>query len=164
MQLSLILAADVNHAIGKGGKLPWHLPEDLKFFKKMTDGKPIIMGRKTYESIGRPLPNRTNIVLTRDESFSATGVLTVNSKEEALELAAKNLGETDEAMVIGGAEIYNMFLPEAHRIYLTRVYTEVKGADAHFPIDDHAWHQVEMERHENEPDGLNFTFFTLERK
>ncbi len=117
-----------DRVIGKDGKLPWNLPEDLKFFKKTTLGYPIVMGRKTFESIGRPLPKRTNIVITRDKNWSAKGVLTINSPEELVNL---NL-EADQAFIIGGAEIYKEFLEKMDSIIITHVKSHYKG-DTHFP-------------------------------
>src|SRR5690606_5173790 len=130
MKLALIVAAATNNVIGLNNQLPWHLPQDLKYFKATTLGKPIIMGRKTYESIGRPLPGRTNIVITRQQSWQAgAGVLVAHDINRALELARDAVGADSgaEAMVIGGAEIYLSCLPQADRIYLTRIEKEVKG-------------------------------------
>jgi len=135
--ISLIVAASKNNVIGNGGELPWRLSDDLKRFKAVTMGKPIVMGRKTFESIGRPLPGRQNIVTTHQESFLADGCDVVQSIEQAVEVA----GAAEEIMVIGGSQIYAAFLPIADRIYLTRVHTEVEG-DALFPIlDESEWRQ-----------------------
>src|ERR1700758_5269804 len=112
--VSLIVAMAQNGVIGRGNALPWRLPEDLRRFRESTLGKPILMGRKTFESIGRPLPGRTNLVLTRDRSWSAHGVIVVHSVEEALTQA----GSSDELVAIGGAEIFRLVLPFARRIYL----------------------------------------------
>lgn len=144
MKLAIIVAASRNGVIGRNNQLPWHLPQDLKYFKAVTFGKPVIMGRKTYESIGRPLPGRTNIVITRDAQWSAVeGVIVVNSVEKALGEAQKVLGEAlspiNEAMVIGGAEIYRLTLGVADKVYLTRVNCDVEG-DAWFPsLDQDCW-------------------------
>ena len=133
MKLALIVAAAANGVIGRNNQLPWHLPEDLQYFKARTLGKPIIMGRKTYESIGRPLPGRPNIVVTRNSQWQAPGVHAVGGLKEALELAATLVAGADaEVMVIGGAELYKLALPMADRIYLTRLGVEVEG-DAFFP-------------------------------
>jgi dihydrofolate reductase len=133
--ISLIVAASTNNVIGAGGDLPWRLSADLKRFKALTMGKPIVMGRKTYESIGRPLPGRQNIVITRQEDFVAEGCDVVASPEAAIAAA----GEADEVMIIGGSHIYAAFLPVADRIYLTRVHADVAG-DAHLPaINDREW-------------------------
>lgn len=137
MKLSLIVATAKNNAIGRNNELPWHLPQDLKYFKSVTLGKPVIMGRKTFESIGKPLPGRTNIVVTRQKNWSVAGVLVAKSVEEALDIAQQFRGEqsslADEVMVIGGAEIYRHALPIADRVYLTKIDIDVDGADAFFP-------------------------------
>ncbi|MGB0712014.1 MAG: type 3 dihydrofolate reductase [Gammaproteobacteria bacterium] len=127
--LTLIAAMDKNRVIGRGNELPWHLPADLRHFKNVTSGKPVVMGRKTYQSIGRPLPNRTNIVMTRQPGFAADGILVAETTDAAIALA----DGADEIMVIGGEQVYTLFLPLAHRMLLTRVEAEVTGGDAHFP-------------------------------
>lgn len=136
MKLSLIVAAANNNVIGRNNELPWHLPQDLKYFKSVTLGKPVIMGRKTFESIGKPLPGRTNIVITRQPDWKFSGVLVAQSVEEAIEIAGQFRAEqnqvSDEVMVIGGAEIYRHALPMADRVYLTRIEKNIEG-DAHFP-------------------------------
>ena len=129
--ISLIVAMAQNGVIGRDNSLPWRLPEDLKRFRAFTLGKPILMGRKTFESLGRPLPGRTNLVLTRDRSWFADGVIVVHSIEAALMQAASS----DELVVIGGAEIYRLVLPVARRIYLTHVHADVPG-DITFPEFD----------------------------
>jgi dihydrofolate reductase len=136
MKLAIIVAAAKNGVIGHNNQLPWHLPQDLKYFKSVTFGKPVIMGRKTYESIGKPLPGRTNIVVTRSKDWVAVdGVIVTNSFEQALSEAEKVLSSDTqslgEVMVIGGAEIYRTALRFADRIYLTRVDLEPEG-DATF--------------------------------
>ncbi|MGB1807719.1 MAG: dihydrofolate reductase [Porticoccaceae bacterium] len=144
MKLSLIVAVSRNGVIGIDNQLPWHLPEDLKYFKSVTMGKPLIMGRKTYDSIGRPLPGRTNIVVTRDPSWQAPGVDVAQSLEVALQLgqSACEAAGADEIMVIGGEQIYRMTLPAADRLYLTQVDAEVEG-DAFFPeVDFSQWQQI----------------------
>ena len=137
MKLSLIVATAHNNVIGRNNELPWHLPQDLKYFKSVTLGKPIIMGRKTFESIGKPLPGRTNIVVTRQKNWSFAGVLVAKSVEEALEIGKQFCNEqgkhAEEVMVIGGAEIYRHALSLADRIYLTRIDVSIEGADAYFP-------------------------------
>jgi dihydrofolate reductase len=146
MKLSLIVAVSRNGVIGLNNQLPWHLPEDLKYFKSVTMGKPIVMGRKTYDSIGRPLPGRTNIVITRDPAWHAPGVEVAQSLEAALALGKKacEAAGAEEIMVIGGEQIYRMCIENADRLYLTQVDAEVEG-DAFFPgIDLNAWHQVDM--------------------
>jgi dihydrofolate reductase len=145
MKLSLIVAVSRNGVIGANNALPWHLPEDLKYFKSVTMGKPIIMGRKTYDSIGRPLPGRTNIVITRNISWSAEGVVVAQTLAQALALGEKACAAdgADEIVVIGGAQIYNETLPAAHRLYLTEVDADIEG-DVFFPvINSGEWKQVE---------------------
>lgn len=132
--ISLIAALDRNHAIGRGNALPWHLPEDLKRFKALTLGKPILMGRKTAESLGRALPGRTNLVLTRSGQVPFAGMTAVASLDQALQ----HCGDAPELMVIGGGEVYALALPLAQVMYLTHVETEVAGADAWFPAFDPA--------------------------
>lgn len=145
MKLALIVAAATNNVIGLNNQLPWHLPQDLKYFKAKTLGKPIVMGRKTYESIGRPLPGRTNIVITRQQGWRADpDVLIAHNIDQALELARDLVGaESDaEVMVIGGAEIYRNCLPQADRVYLTRIEKDVEG-DAYFPsLPEGEWQQT----------------------
>jgi dihydrofolate reductase len=126
--LSMIVAHANNRIIGKDNDMPWHLPADLAYFKKTTLGKPIIMGRKTYESIGRPLPGRQNIVISRDENYQAEGVDTATSVEQALRLA----GDIEEVMVIGGGAIYTHCLPFANRLYITHIKANIEG-DTQFP-------------------------------
>ena len=144
MKLSIIVAAAKNGVIGRNNQLPWHLPQDLKYFKSVTLGKPVIMGRKTYESIGKPLPGRINIVVTRNKDwFAASGLVVANSFEQGLLEAQKvlNTGSlaSDEVMVIGGAEIYRAALGLADRIYLTRVDVTPEG-DAFFaPLKESEW-------------------------
>ena len=128
MRVSLIVAMDRRGVIGADGKLPWHLPADLKHFKAVTMGKPIVMGRKTHASIGRVLPGRENIVLTRDRDYVAPGCTVLHSVEAVL----AHSSTADEIMVMGGTEVYSRFLPRAGRIYLTQVHADVKG-DTYFP-------------------------------
>ena len=127
-QLSLIVAMDENRLIGSGNRLPWHLPADLAYFKRTTMGKPIVMGRKTYESIGRPLPGRRNIVVSRDSGFGAAGVEVVAGIDSAIDLCAG----VDEVMLIGGASLYRQTLPRADRLYLTLIHHVFEG-DTWFP-------------------------------
>ena len=146
MKLSLIVAAAQNNVIGNNNQLPWHLPQDLKYFKATTLGKPIVMGRKTFESIGRPLPGRTNIVITRQQDWSAPGVLRAQTVEQAIALGQQLRDENQqpiaEVMVIGGAEIYRHALPIADRVYLTRVHADVEG-DAYFSeLPDDQWQKI----------------------
>lgn len=161
MKLSLIVAMSDNRVIGRAGGLPWHLSADLRRFKRLTMGHFLLMGRKTYESIGRPLPGRTSIVITRQSDYQVpAGVLLARSLEEALQMVR---GE-EEVFVIGGGEIYEQTLPLAARLYVTRVHAMVEG-DTYFPtFDEQAWQIVEHSRHE--PDQKNaypYSFVTLER-
>jgi len=130
--ISLVAAMAKNRVIGKDNQMPWHLPADLQHFKNVTMGKPIIMGRKTFESIGRALPGRRNIVITSNPDFSAEGCETASSFEQALKLVA----EVEEVMVIGGGSLYQQTLPLADRLYLTFIALEVDG-DTHFPQYQH---------------------------
>jgi dihydrofolate reductase len=160
--ISLIDAMAQNGVIGRGNSLPWRrLPDDLRRFKEFTLGKPVLMGRKTFESIGRPLPGRANLVLTRDRSWFANGVIAVHSVEEAL-LQTRTC---DEVVAIGGAEIYRLLLPYARRIYLTHVHADVAG-DSYFPaFDSTQWDDVECRSHPaDERHAYPLTFVTLERR
>ena len=133
--LSLIVALSENYVIGREGQLPWHLSADLKRFKKLTMGHHIVMGRKTYDSIGRQLPGRTSVVLTRQTDWSVEGVLTATDLETALELA----GDDEEVFIIGGSQIYQLALPLVERLYVTRVQASVSG-DTYFPeITSEQW-------------------------
>jgi dihydrofolate reductase len=133
--ISFVVAMDDNRAIGKDNDLPWYLPNDLKHFKKTTMGKPIVMGRKTYESIGKPLPGRENIVVTRDQSYEAEGTTIVHSVDEVLQMNA-------EICVIGGTEIFKMFLPVADRLYITEIH-HTFDADTYFPeLNDNEWKEL----------------------
>jgi dihydrofolate reductase len=136
----LIVAASTNNVIGASGDLPWRLSADLKRFKELTMGKPIVMGRKTYDSIGRPLPGRQNIVVTRQTDYRPEGCTVVTSTEDALAAA----GDAPEVMIIGGGHIYQAFMPMADRIYLTRVHAEIEG-DTFLPgIDDAEWQEESL--------------------
>jgi len=159
--ISLIAAMASNRVIGINNTLPWHLPADFKHFKAVTMGKPILMGRKTYESIGRPLPGRTNIIITNNPSYTAEGCHVVNSIEQALTLT----NDDAEIMVIGGASFYQQTLPIAQRIYLTIIHHDFEG-DAHFvEYDESIWREVE--RNDFQPDEKNrypYSFLTLEKQ
>ena len=159
--ISLIVAMAQNGVIGRDNSMPWRLPEDLKRFRAFTLGRPILMGRKTFESIGRPLEGRTNLVLTRDRSWFAPGVIVVHSVEEALTQASAS----DELVVIGGAEIYRLVLPFARRIYLTHVHADVQG-DITFPeFDPTQWADVEYSSQPADDEhAYPVTFVTLERR
>ncbi|HHM20955.1 MAG TPA: dihydrofolate reductase [Bacteroidetes bacterium] len=162
MIISAIVATAKNNVIGQDNGIPWYLPADLKYFKKTTLGHHIIMGRKSFLSIGRPLPKRTNIVVSRNPFFTASGCLIAASVEEALDIAKKN-GE-EEVFIIGGGQIYKHSLPLLHRIYLTEVDVEVEG-DVFFPtLKEEEW--IETERKARQPDEKNkyaYVFRVLER-
>ena len=164
--ISLIVAMAKNRVIGRGNTLPWKLSGDMKFFKQTTMGKPVIMGRKTYESIGKPLAGRANLVLTRNPDFEVEGVEHVEDIKVALK-AGRMVAEitgTEEVMVIGGTQIYEAFLPEADRIYLTEVDLEVEG-DAFFPELGPEWKEVDRsEVKTDEKSGVKFSFVILERQ
>ncbi|MEJ2603290.1 MAG: dihydrofolate reductase [Gammaproteobacteria bacterium] len=159
--VSLVVAAAANDVIGVDNRLPWHLPEDLQHFRRLTMGKPVVMGRRTHESIGRALPGRRNIVLSRDPRYGAEGCETAVAFDEALALA----GDVPEVMVIGGAALYREALPQARRIYLTRLHRPFEG-DTRFPrLDNSDWRAVDRE--DVAPAGdrdFGFSYLTLERR
>jgi dihydrofolate reductase len=164
MKIALVVAVSQNNVIGRENQLPWHLPEDLQYFKSVTMGKPILMGRKTFDSIGRPLPGRKNIVITRDLEWNAEGVEVVYSVDDALAAGADAcaVANSDEIMIIGGAQIYRDCLPIADRLYLTRVEAEIEG-DAFFPdIDIKQWQKI-AEKIPKEIDKYSYCFQVLER-
>jgi len=140
--VTLIVAVAENDVIGRDNALPWHLPEDLRRFKRLTMGKPIVMGRKTYESIGKPLPGRLNVVLTRDANYQRDGVTVVHDVDAALAAAAG----AAEVMVIGGAELFRLLLPRSMRIHLTRVHGNIDGDIRWQPLDAR-WHRTAAEEH-----------------
>jgi dihydrofolate reductase len=161
MRISLIVAMDRNGVIGAAGRLPWRLPADLRRFKAITMGKPIVMGRRTHESIGRPLPGRENIVMTRDRDFRAPGCTILHGVDAVLE----HCRGAEEIMIMGGAELYRQLLPKADRIYLTEVNASVAG-DTYFPAWDRAsWREIS--RQPFAADGANQysgSFVVLERR
>jgi len=160
--LSLIVATAENNVIGKANTMPWHLPADLAYFKKTTLGKPIIMGRKTFESIGRPLPNRQNIVVTRDVSYQAEGIDIVDSIEKALSLVS----EAEEVMVIGGGTVYQSCLAQADRLYITHIHAKIEG-DTYFPDYDREndWKKVCCESYQaDERNAYNMDFCVYQRQ
>jgi len=167
VKLALVWAMARNRVIGRNNALPWHLPEDLKFFKRVTMGKPIIMGRKTWESIGRPLPGRCNIVISRNQDFKADGIAAVSSLQQAISLAGQiSLRDgVDEVCVIGGAEIYHQALPLADRLYLTQVHADVEG-DTFFPeFDLSQWQEVEREDFSaSSANPCDYSFLVLEKR
>jgi dihydrofolate reductase len=159
--LALVVAAARNGVIGQGNALPWHLPEDLRHFKRLTLGAPILMGRRTWDSIGRPLPGRRNLVLTRDRAFRAEGAEAVHSLAEAQQAAAG----APRLMVIGGAELYRLALPAARLLYLTEVDAEVDG-DVRFPaFRREEWRELGREAHPADArHAYPYSFVTLERQ
>lgn len=161
--LSMIAAADEANVIGGGNKLLWKLPLDFAHMKELTMGKPLIMGRKTHESIGRPLPGRLNIVVTRDPAKDFAGCIAVGSLEEGIEAARASGAE--EAVIFGGEQLYRLAMPLVDKIYLTRVHARVEGGDTFFPeIPMEQWALVSSERHEADADHAHaFTFETYER-
>lgn len=166
MRISLIVATDENWVIGLDNKMPWHLPADLKYFKNVTMNKPVIMGRKTFESIGKPLPGRKNIVITRQKDWCADGVTIAASFDEALQFGASFAlnDKSEEVMVIGGAQIYKEALPKAQRVYLTRIHAKFVGDTAFPELDENEWSEVE--RNFNNADASNhydYSFIVLDR-
>ncbi|NBB31499.1 dihydrofolate reductase [Cellulophaga sp. BC115SP] len=163
MKLSIIVATAEQGVIGKDNQLIWHLPEDLKMFRRLTTGHVIIMGRKTFESIGKPLPNRTSIIISRNTDYQVEGCIVVGSLEEAIE-KAKEI-ESEEAFIIGGAQIYALALDMADTVYLTQVHHNFEG-DVFFPVlDTNIW--TETERKSFQPDEKHayaFDFVTLEKR
>lgn len=159
-QISIVVAVSENNAIGKDNQLLWHLPADLKHFKEITSGNTIIMGRKTYDSVGRPLPNRRNIVITRSTELQMPNVEVVNTLEAALSLCE----DENEVFIIGGAEIYKHALQFTNRIYLTTVH-QTYGADVFFPeLNREEWKEINKEYHPaDEKNSVAYTFSTLER-
>ena len=166
MKTAIVVAVAENGVIGRNNALPWRLPEDLKYFKRVTMGHPIIMGRKTFTSIGRPLPGRTNIVVTRQRDWEAEGVKVAHSLEQALQIAEAQatIDGVDYAMVIGGADFYQQTLPQAQRLYLTEVHAQVEG-DAYFPsFDKSAWQERGRQRYEaDETNPYAYSFVILDK-
>ena len=162
MIISLIAAVGKNNELGKNNTLLWKLPADMQFFIKKTSGHPVIMGRKTFESIGKALPNRKNVVITRDKTYLRPGVDIVHSLEDALALF-KN--QDEEVFMIGGAEIYKQAMPIADRLYVTHINAEDKAADAFFPeIIPIVWNEISHEEHKkDEKNPFNYTFSVYER-
>lgn len=161
MIISIIVAVDKNNAIGINNKLPWNLPADLKYFKEKTLGKTVIMGQKTFESIGKPLPGRNNIVMSLDHNFHPLGCITVRSINDALEKGKNN----NEVMIAGGLSIYKQFLPLANKIYLTLIDYQFE-ADTFFPeINMSQWQEISREKHQSDDKNkYDYTFLILERK
>lgn len=165
MILSLVVAASDNNAIGKQNKLLWHLPNDLKFLKNITWGMPVVMGRKTFESVdSKPLNGRINIIVTRQKDFEAPGVVVVNSLNDATFFAKEN--DYNELMILGGAQIYEDAMPKANRIYITRVHAFFEDADAFFPeIDERKWERVKVQDFQaDEKHAYPYSFEVWEKK
>jgi len=158
--ISLIVAHDPNRVIGLNNDLPWHIPEDLAYFKKMTMGKSMVMGRKTFDSIGRPLPGRQSIVITRNEEYAKEGVIVVHGLSEALEEAKKY---SAEVMIIGGSEIFSHALDIAGRLYITYIHTEFDG-DTLFPAYNQDWKVLSSSEKLVSENGTPFTYLIYERK
>ena len=166
VKVALVVATAENGVIGNNGVLPWRLSSDMRFFRAVTMNKPLIMGRITYDSIGKPLDGRDNIVITRNSKFEVPGVIVAADHEQALQVARERAQErgADEIAVIGGAQIYELLLPQADIIYLTEVHAAPKG-DTTFPeFDKKEWREVSRERHGAGPkDSADFSFVVLER-
>jgi dihydrofolate reductase len=167
LQIALIAAVANNGVVGRDNQLPWHLPGDLPYFRRITMGKPVVMGRKTWDSIGRPLPGRTNIVISRQPDLELEGARVVDTVEAALALA-EAVAEIDgvtELMVIGGAQIYALALPLAQRLYLTEVHAEVTG-DARFPDWERSqWLEISRDRHSaRDSNPYDYSFVVYERR
>ncbi len=159
MIISMIAAMADNRIIGKDNQMPWHLPADFAWFKRCTMGKPVVMGRKTYESIGRPLPGRLNIVISRDETLKIEGVTTVTSIEQALDVA----GDVEEVMIIGGGAIYASCLPMANKLYVTHIEAAIDG-DTQFPDWGDQFKETYSEMYQaDEKNAYNMRFTVLEK-
>ncbi|MDA1293018.1 MAG: dihydrofolate reductase [bacterium] len=177
MRISIIVAASENNVIGRDNSIPWHLPDDLKYFRKRTEGHPVIMGRKNFESIvaalGKPLPNRQNIIVTRDGNYAAVGCDIASSLQEAIMYGHKDPtpfdglrgASNEEIFVIGGGEIYKQALGLCNYIYLTRIHAWIAG-DIFFPeVDPNVWEEVEREDHPADTvHKFGFTYLTYKRK
>jgi len=166
-KLVLVVAIGENGVIGRDGALPWRLKSDMQHFKRVTINKPVVMGRKTYESIGKPLKDRTNIVLTRDLGLVAPGCVLATSMDAALAFARKDANErgTDEIMVIGGSDVFAATMGKADRLEITRVHTSPEGDTVFPPIDMDAWRETRREQHRRGPDDeADFTILTYVRK
>lgn len=164
MILTLVVARADNGVIGRGNALPWHISADLQHFKRLTVGKPVVMGRRTFESIGKPLPGRHNIVLTRDRGWAAPGVTVVPNLAEAIAAAGlQPQTRADEVMIIGGAQVYAQALPSASRIYLTEVHAAPDGDTLLPPFDPQRWIEMAREDHAAQADSPGYSFVTLER-
>lgn len=157
--ISLMVVHDKNRVIGYENKMPWHLPGELKYFKETTMGKPMIMGRKTFESIGRPLPGRRNIIITRNKEYHHEGIEVVTSLKEAIEIA----GNFPEIMIIGGEEIFKLALPIADRLYITQIDFEFKG-DTYFPQYGEEWTLASCSEPVDSNQGFTYRYCIYEKK
>lgn len=166
MILSIISAIGKNNEIGKSNTLLWNLPADMKHFKETTSGHSVIMGQKTFESIGRPLPNRRNIILTKDKLFKTDGIEIVYSTEELLDLLEKTENKDSECFIIGGGQIYKLFIDIADRLYITHVDENFPEADTFFPeIDITKWEKISEEKYpSDEKNKYNLSFVTYNKK
>ena len=165
MPVSLIVAATRNQVIGRDNQMPWHLPDDLRYFKQRTLGKPIIMGRKTWQSLGRPLPGRLNIVVTRQQGVDFAGAEVFSDLEAALQRGREWAVQqgVDEVMLIGGGQLYKQALPLAQRVYLTRIELELEG-DTFFPVlDSREWHKIDAQIHSAANGQPGYTFEVWQR-
>lgn len=166
IRLAIIVAAAENGVIGRDNALPWKLPEDMRHFRRVTMGKPIIMGRKTFESIGQALPGRTNIVITHNPAFRAEGAKMASSLEEALQLAehTASVDGVEEVVVIGGSEIYRVALPLADRLYITEVHASVEGDAVLPPVEWGEWRELSREHHAAQASNpYDYSFVCYER-
>jgi dihydrofolate reductase len=162
MQISLIVATDKKGVIGKDNALPWQMPADMAFFKKTTTGHPVIMGRKTFESIGRPLPDRQNIVVSHNPNFKADGVQVAQSIDKAIALGV--VSHVNEIFIIGGQAVYEAALPKAQKIYLTLIHTDVDG-DKHFKYDPAEWTEISRQSHKADAKNpYDYEFIVLVRR
>ena len=161
MKLSLIAGIGKNNELGKGNTLLWHMPNDLKHFKEITSGKTVIMGRKTFESIGRPLPNRRNIIITRDKEYNAEGIEVVHSLNEAIEKVKND----DEIFIIGGGDIYKQAIDKADKLYITHIEEEDFEADSFFPIiDKEIWQETKREEFKkDENNHYDYSFIEYDK-
>lgn len=159
--ISGIVAVGQNQVIGKDNRLPWHLPADLKHFKNVTMGRPILMGRKTYESIGKPLPGRCNVIITSDETYQAPGCVIANS----ISMALTSVSYSEEVFVIGGAGLFQQMLPQIERLYLTIIHHQFDGDTFFPPLDWSEWKEDEHEDHKPDKENkYSYSFLTLVRK
>jgi len=161
MNLSIIVAKATNNVIGNNNTLIWHLPSDLKYFKKLTTGNTIIMGRKTFDSIGKPLPNRRNVIITRNSNLKIEGCEVVNSLEEAIQLSSSD----ENVFIVGGADIYRQSMTMAQTLYVTEVHAEFNG-DSYFPeIEPSKWIEIKREDHNaDEKNSLDYSFVTYNKR